>query len=219
MRFERKYEFNIQDSKVLEGLLFCGGFKEAFPERIVNSIYYDDDDFSLFRDAEYGVSERHKIRIRFYNNDQLGINIEKKNRRGEYNWKDYGEVKTNKGDLLVLNTKQINGIDKKIIIPSTLNIKYRPKIIVSYKRNYFVSFDGLLRATIDNNIKFLNISSKSNILEINRIRSLDHAILEIKYNSNYFPDSEILKSLVEKLNLILCRSSKYCKGISLLYNL
>ncbi len=219
MRFERKYEFNIQDSKVLEGLLLCGGFKEAFPKRIVNSVYYDDDDFSLFRDAEYGVSERHKIRVRFYDNDQFGTNIEKKNRIGDYNWKDYGEVKTNKENMLTLNTKLINGADKKIIIPSTLNLKYSPKIIVSYKRNYFLSFDGFLRATIDNNIKFLNIKSNSNILEFNRIRNLDHAILEIKYNSNYFPKNETIKNLVEKLNLILCRSSKYCKGISLLYNL
>jgi len=220
LRYERKYEFNIQDKKILEGLLLCQKFKEAFPKRNVNSIYYDDDDFSLFRDAEYGISNRQKIRIRFYDDGKSGLNLEKKNRQGEFNWKDFEEINYNDdSNILNLSTKYINHLEKNIIIPKTLNIKFKPKIIVSYERNYFVSSDGFLRATLDNNIKYLDINPNSDNLEFRRMRYLEHAILEIKYDSNYSPEIKIIEAIVDKLNLILSRSSKYCKGISLLYNI
>ena len=40
----------------------------------------------------------------------------------------------------------------------------------------------------------------------------------IKYDQNYSLDLSFIKKISNKLNLILSKSSKYCKSISFLYN-
>ena len=48
---------------------------KIYPERIVNSIYYDTKNLDLYNDSEEGITPRKKFRVRSYNND-LSKNFE-----------------------------------------------------------------------------------------------------------------------------------------------
>ena len=87
MRFERKYEIKKPLKKVIANFLYCNGFKESYRKRLVNSIYYDDDKFNLFSEAQNGISSRQKLRLRFYDNGNDLEIFEKKKKEGELNYK------------------------------------------------------------------------------------------------------------------------------------
>ncbi len=86
MRFERKYEIKKPLTKVIANFLYCNGFKESYRKRLVNSIYYDDDKFNLFSEAQNGISSRQKLRLRFYDNGNDLEIFEKKKKEGELNY-------------------------------------------------------------------------------------------------------------------------------------
>ena len=55
-------------------------------DRLINSIYFDSEDFITAQDNLAGISGRKKYRIRWYNNDDKNINYEiklKKNNLGQ----------------------------------------------------------------------------------------------------------------------------------------
>ena len=54
------------------------GFTQQYPDRNISSIYLDTLNYNFARDNINGVSERKKIRIRWYNNNLNNISIEEK---------------------------------------------------------------------------------------------------------------------------------------------
>ena len=69
-RFERKWIFNSRDYLTLVSSLMRSKFffRTHYPTRRVNSIYFDTNDYSSIRQNLDGVSEKKKIRIRWYGN-------------------------------------------------------------------------------------------------------------------------------------------------------
>ena len=219
MRFERKYEINKPYSKAIRVFLFCRGLIEQYPQRIVNSLYYDDYKFSLFESAQQGISSRKKVRIRFYDNAENGLTLENKHREGEINYKNNEEVNSKKQNLTSLEIN-IEGYNKQqIFVPSCIEYNYLPKILVSYSRQYFTSPDKKLRVTIDTDIGIYKIISTNKKIEIDSLRCIDHDIIELKYDYCYNPGFRFIQSLTTEFNLILSKSSKYSKGISKFYYL
>jgi len=76
-RHEIKFVFtNKDENKFLKSYQL----KKIFPDRIVESLYYDTNDFKFFHLSEEGVTPRIKIRIRGYNNNILdNLEIKKTN--------------------------------------------------------------------------------------------------------------------------------------------
>ena len=103
-------------------------------------------------------------------------------------------------------------------MPSSIGFIYKPISFVSYDREYYVSKDNNLRITIDKNVNFLQAILNNEKVELLRYRKLNHNILEIKYDQNYPLDLSLIQEISDKFNLILSKSSKYCKSISFLYN-
>ena len=67
-RFERKWIFKSENylaliNSLLRSELF---FTNQYPQRKVNSIYFDDLNFSAIRENLDGVSNKKKIRVRWY---------------------------------------------------------------------------------------------------------------------------------------------------------
>ena len=65
-RFEKKF---IVEKTRLHSVLFdlkSSGFFKIFPNRVVNSVYFDDKDFSAYYENLEGLSNRTKYRFRFY---------------------------------------------------------------------------------------------------------------------------------------------------------
>ena len=70
MRYERKYTSFEHSIQSFRNRIKSLGFKLAFPTRQVSSLYYDTFDFKLYQISEAGISERKKIRLRWYDLDE-----------------------------------------------------------------------------------------------------------------------------------------------------
>ena len=84
-RYEIKFVLSDpQLSQALEWIYFHTSAKSAHPNRLVNSIYFDDNDFTAVKDNLIGLSNRSKYRLRWYGDsrkkEELDLNFEiKKN--------------------------------------------------------------------------------------------------------------------------------------------
>ena len=169
---------------------------KIFPDRIVESIYFDTKDLQFFSLSEEGVTPRFKIRLRGYNNEKLS-NLEIK------------KTKNYHREKIVLKNFQFNSFElHKTLKSMGINNIVDQKIRVKYLRSYY-ELKNLGRITMDENIEFFNPSK-----EFRNPKKINKIILEVKIQRK-----EIDKNHVEKIiNLKESRFSKYCVGINCLRN-
>ncbi len=169
---------------------------KIFPDRIVESIYFDTKDLQFFSLSEEGVTPRFKIRLRGYNNEKLS-NLEIK------------KTKNYHREKIVLKNFQFNSFElHKTLKSMGINNIVEKKIRVKYLRSYY-EMNNLGRITMDENIEFFNPSK-----EFRNPKKINKIILEVKIQRK-----EIDKNHVEKIiNLKESRFSKYCVGINCLRN-
>ena len=169
---------------------------KIFPDRIVESIYFDTKDLQFFSLSEEGVTPRFKIRLRGYNNEKPS-NLEIK------------KTKNYHREKIVLKNFQFNSFElHKTLKSMGINNIVDQKIRVKYLRSYYELKD-LGRITMDENIEFFNPSK-----EFRNTKKINKIILEVKIQRK-----EIDKNHVEKIiNLKESRFSKYCVGINCLRN-
>ena len=169
---------------------------KIFPDRIVESIYFDTKDLQFFSLSEEGVTPRFKIRLRGYNNEKPS-NLEIK------------KTKNYHREKIVLKNFQFNSFElHKPLKSMGINNIVDQKIRVKYLRSYYELKD-LGRITMDENIEFFNPSK-----EFRNPKKINKIILEVKIQRK-----EIDKNHVEKIiNLKESRFSKYCVGINCLRN-
>ncbi len=157
----------------------------------VSSVYFDDHLDSCCLENEAGISERHKYRIRIYNDDPAYIRLEKKIKQdGKCNKKSsridretYRKLHDGDVDTLLF--------EDNAPLPRELGIQIRarcfqPKVVIRYERKAFVFPQGDVRVTMDRNIgaslqtgDFLNPAGGMRTFPV-----LDHGLhlLELKYN-------------------------------------
>lgn len=169
---------------------------KIFPDRIVESIYFDTKDLQFFSLSEEGVTPRFKIRLRGYNNEKPS-NLEIK------------KTKNYHREKIVLKNFQFNSFElHKTLKSMGINNIVEKKIRVKYLRSYY-ELNNLGRITMDENIEFFNPSK-----EFRNPKKINKIILEVKIQRK-----EIDKNHVEKIiNLKESRFSKYCVGINCLRN-
>jgi len=207
MRFEKKYTSHSNIRSNFKVFISSCNFKKAFESRIITSIYYENQNFSSFLDSEEGNKDRHKLRIRFYNQNFLQAFIEKKIKNADLGSKKYFDVNEaikNNGSLPITLQKNL-----LINIPKRIKNTY-PILIIEYKRDYYLSKDKNTRITLDSNITFRNITNSKKI-------KLDLNVIEIKYPEQVDFNNMFLDKIIEQFNLNLLRFSKYCTGIKLFY--
>ena len=126
-RKEKKYKLTLSDQKILKKTLFNKGMKTLYPERKVNSVYFDTTNLDFFLNSEEGVLPRKKIRVRWYNKNVERIFKEIKISSIE------GRFKINEPFF-----------DKKILFKNNYQIidnEYgiiKPKTMITYNREYFI---------------------------------------------------------------------------------
>ena len=189
-------------------------FRKAYYKRRINNIYLDTHNYKFFSDNVIGVSDRVKIRVRWYGdtfNNNCEPNLEFKFKKGAVGYKKIFKLKKFNFSSKVLKEdfySQIKNINVEPKLKILLN-KSNPVIINSYLREYFITSDSKFRFTYDTNICFYSlISSYKNI---SYKYALD--ILELKFKKEYY-DSAV--DLINHYNFRLEKSSKYVSGIDLL---
>ncbi len=199
-RYERKFRLNNSIKETMLYRLFSMGFVENFPERKVNSCYFDMKNFDFAQDNINGINKRLKIRSRWYE-DKFG-NFSK--HKLEFKCKE-GFL----GYKYIVNLKDNNEETIRSIV-STTGLSVGSAIETSYTRSYFVCGDGI-RATLDYNLGARLPYSKD------AYASLGYSVLEVKYPVNldaYFR-SKVLSNLIKFFPMRLNKSSKYVEALSI----
>ena len=201
-RIEKKFIF-LEGDNSYRYFLISGMFKKIYFERIVNSIYIDNENFKNVWDNINGFSQRSKYRIRWYNDlKNSKVLLEEKNKLNQTTFKnkiEIGPFKNEKDLMIFLNS---NEFQKKYLFKYKYNLKNVLK--VSYKRSYFIDPKKKIRVTLDQ-----NISVNKKYINNNFGISLDKNIIELKYDvadSNYC-NQLVLNSRLEN------RNKKYSKYV------
>lgn len=212
-RIELKDVFSTCELAKFEKAIKLSKFSyySPFPTRQINSIYFDDYSYSSLEDSIEGNSLRTKKRIRWYGlqKDKVDATLEVKKKQGIYSWKQlyknkytvnpnaksWGEMIENKGEQDRYSTVLLNQI---------------PRSIICYNRQYFCSFNGKVRITIDQNLQSFpqNLPFSPNL---NRAKKhYNFMIIEVKVASN---DEYLVELVRQEIPFTPRRFSKYCESL------
>ena len=190
LRYERKYILENPLLNQIEAHLLThpAGFTAAYPQRQVNSLYYDSPTLKNYHASINGQYNRVKPRLRWYGQNTKKIKagqLELKIKQGELGFKKITPLKKSKSLL------------KNLI----------PTLLTSYNRQYYLSANKKIRLTIDQNISY------TSFLDLQKSTLIDpRTIVEIKYAKT----AEIYAlSIPQFLPLTLNRVSKYVTGLGL----
>ena len=166
------------------------------PKRVVNSLYFDNWNLSMYADSIEGVLPRKKIRLRHYNirsiqeNDFKNINKETKISSVEGRFKvSLSEIESKK--LL-----------HRGIYDKDYGVCY-PVANIIYERIYYKIKN--IRLTIDNNISYRQASKNGASVFTTKD---NFSVIEIKYN-NDINNNFIIRNFPFQFS----RFSKYCRAI------
>ncbi len=169
--------------------LQLNGFYEHFPERRVNSMYFDTLGDQMLFDSIYGYGYRKKIRIRYYN-ELEDIKLEQKIK------------KNNVGKKIISNINPILLGESNFEISSFISLKVNQNILlkskVIYDRRYFYNKKSEVRITLDQNIS-------TEDLENGKMRKFLHLIFEIKYYRNPMHQFSFLRNQVRFSKYVFSR--------------
>ena len=205
-RFERKWIFKSNNHLALENSLLRSKlfFSTQYPSRKVNSIYFDTKDYISIRQNLDGVSDK-KIRIRWYGNNDVISNpvVEIKSKKGF-------ETKKESITIKGLNNLKISILDNLEMIKERLNLKLNlrkvvyPILTTHYDREYFISQNGKIRATVDYNLKSIFLNNLSQIDIIKNFKNI--SILELKYPTTI---DKFVRDNLKDMSLRLSKNSKF----------
>ena len=206
-RFERKWIYKSGNYLSLINCLIRSKlfFMPQHPKRNVNSIYFDSLDYSSIKQNLDGVSNKKKVRIRWYDEEKKLLNplLEIKSKKGSETKKI--SIKIN--DLNNLKFPNQNNLE---VIKKVKNSKIKnkktiyPLLSTHYDREYFISNNGMIRATVDYNLKSIFLKNNS---QLNLVKNFSFVtILELKYLTKM--DKHVRENLKE-ITLRLSKNSKF----------
>ena len=200
-RIEKKFVLGKFKDDFLKKFLLINGFTKQYPDRKISSIYLDTSNYDFARDNINGVSERKKIRFRWYNNDTKKIFFEEKNKKNFLVWKNVKEIKLLNGEKELI--KKLKEFFFSIKFKNNHNFNFKFILKTDYQRTYWISDDKKFRATIDTEI---NASSLENFF---KPIYLPDTVLEFKFSPEY--ESEFRYFFNSRSYQL--RSKKYSKYI------
>lgn len=176
-RIEKKFVLGKYKEDFLTRFLLINGFTKHFDNRIINSIYLDTINYDFAKDNINGVSERKKIRLRWYDDNLNKIFIEQKNKKNFKVWKNIEEIEplNIKKNLI----KNLEDYFKNNNFSKLANFNYNFVLKTNYKRGYWISDDKNIRATIDTDINASSCKDMKNVI------NLSETILEFKFSPKY----------------------------------
>lgn len=187
-RKEKKFRLSKFDFDSLKIKLRLHGMQRLYAKRVINSLYYDTELHSMFKDSEEGLVPRKKVRIRWYDNVRTANN----------------EVKISSAEGRFKKTSFANVASESTLPQSLYDASYGviyPSLFVSYTREYF-SFESM-RVTFDSHIQYANYRQSRKI-----VHEDCECVMEVKVSLDV-PD-DYIESI---LPLPTARFSKYSRGL------
>jgi hypothetical protein len=217
-RYELKFILDEASlSKAKSWLYAATTMRTSYPRRTINSVYFDDPGHSSVRDNLAGISERKKIRLRWYQFDKNSKEItspllEFKSRNGRLNRKNKLKIPGLEDGLLGLEYKDLfQQIYSKIGNSIFFDDHFSPALHVNYSREYFEDAKSV-RITFDRQISFINPLPHTLVAQGTPI-SYPSIIMEVKFS----PEHKLyVTSLLRTFNKSAVRHSKYLVGLATL---
>ena len=178
-------------------------FIKEYETRKVNSIYFDDTNLNSLYENLDGNTSKAKYRIRWYGNLRRikSARFEIKMKKGILSKKKIYDIKYKNFDF---NFEYLKRLTDEVNSILNFRKKLRPILSTHYIRDYFVSANGKIRSTIDDELKsimILNGRSLENTKNFNKL------VLELKYNVAH--EEYVRKNLSQMKDLRLSKNSKY----------
>lgn len=222
IRYERKFIYQNSHAEDIIQRIYRNsyGFKEVFYKRKVNNIYFDDSNYSFYKQNVEGVANRKKLRLRWYgyNTEQIeDPTVEVKKKMGEAGDKFSFPLKKRTFDLAQLSTSALQDFlfqstEQYSALNNTLKALH-PTLLNTYERRYFLSFCGHYRITVDFNQRFFNPNYQQSYTG-SKLYCHD-IVLELKYATK---DDLDARQVSQQIDARLSKNSKYVTGINLLYH-
>jgi len=191
------------------------GFATTYPPRQVNSVYMDTPDLDSFNDHLSGIPLRRKLRFRWYGEDLTNAKgiMEVKNKSERVGWKITQPVE-HEFDLASKSWDEImNGLraDTTGVIHEMLFVA-RPVVLSVYFREYYASGDGLVRLTIDTDLRAYDqlMTARPNIWFRQPLEQ--PVILELKSDQE---DASYISDILSHFPIRANRYPKYMTNLSL----
>ena len=220
-RYEIKFVGRLSEHARLRGWLRDNqaGFRTSFPDRQVNNVYFDDYDYQAYGQNLSGASQRVKLRYRWYGTSVAPDRgeLELKCKRNFFGWKlrlPVGAAPYEAGDSW-------SAIRRKLMIQvpaegrEWLGSHPWPMLLNRYSREYFVSADERVRATIDSKLAVYDQRYKP-MPNFNRRTNLAPIIVvEFKFAR---ADRDHANRILQTIPIRVSRHSKYMTGVTAIAN-
>ena len=213
-RYEIKFILNEANySKAYFIINAKTSMKKDFSNRVVNSLYFDDMNFSSIQDNLIGLANRQKMRLRWYDNNLLDKRaiFEIKKRNGRLGSKDTFKIDSLYGSLMDLKINEVSNLISKDLLNKEIVLSeyLQSTLQVSYERQYYKNFENI-RVTIDRNIGF-SYPMLQQKMTPNMQLLYPYSILEVKFDPK---DKSAAFSIIKSLGLTPKRHSKYLAGMA-----
>lgn len=220
-RYEIKFVGRLSERYRLQGWLRNNqaGFRTSFPDRQVNNIYFDDYDYQAYGQNLSGASQRVKLRYRWYGESVTPDrgDLELKCKRNFFGWKLRQPVTSApyaEGDGW-------SAIRRKLMAQATaegrewLGTHPCPMLLNRYSREYYVSADERIRATIDSGLAVYDQRYKPKPNFNRRTNLAPIFIVEFKFARD---DRERANRVLQTIPIRVSRHSKYMTGVTAIAN-
>jgi SPX domain protein involved in polyphosphate accumulation len=219
-RYEIKFVVNdIKLSEFFRWMWTHTAMATAYPDRIINSVYFDDAGFQSVRDNLAGLPDREKFRLRWYSDEGNGsvkdLKLEKKVRVARLGYKKSAALPDLENSLL---TRTIGEIQSEIsqqflelgLLDSNVDNTVFPALHANFVRQYFQDPEDI-RVTIDSDINFYHTSSGDRLFN-SRPLQFSRKIIELKFHPAL---KNSVATMIRPLHLVPKRCSKYLHGVAM----
>lgn len=190
------------------------GLRVAYPPRYVNSLYLDSLQMGHLKANLDGLGVRRKVRWRWYGEDlsfATQVYLELKERYGQVGAKRQALLScsldmTSQWSEILSTVRSHAGAEWQAML-LTVN---QPVLLVRYRREYYVSSDGMVRVTLDfdQQVYDQRFGLRPNLRV--RLPSLDLIVIEVKAERAHVAR---VRDIVTDFPIPRSRNSKYVQGM------
>ena len=188
-RIEEKLKIDKERLVDFKSFLINKTAKQIYKPRKIQSLYFDNNNYEMYKDSLEGLTPRKKIRIRNYpDTSDKNLYLEIKISSVE------GRFKTRK----IIDKNKFFDFKKNGILDSQYGL-CKPVLYVDYSREYLKTKD--VRISLDTKINYSLFSGRN-------LGEDENLIVELKTSIN-----KDIDELISEFPLQRTRFSKYCNGI------
>jgi hypothetical protein len=193
------------------------GFGPEFPDRQVHNVYFDGPGLPCLQEAAAGLSERAKLRLRWYDAEEPGgrATLEVKRRVVGLGWKERTPVRW-EGALAELTAGQVRAALRPQLSPTQRALFDRLGVFSlynTYRRRYLRSRDGACRLTIDDALGFVPQLGGRRLTRRRPTVLRRLCIVELKVAADR---RDVLRRALQGFQQRPSRCSKYALGVGLI---